>query len=96
MEQVVSYVETLGFPIVVAGVVLVYMFKMFNQMREDSKVREERYFEQMGKFDNSINNLNGTMQDMSDNMKQQSAELKAVADKVETLSVKVDYLEKKS
>lgn len=91
-----SYVETLGFPIVVAGVVLVYMFKMFNQMREDSKVREERYFEQMGKFDNSINNLNGTMQDMSDNMKQQSAELKAVADKVETLSVKVDYLEKKS
>lgn len=96
MEQFVGYIESLGFPIVVAGVMLLFIFKMFNLMREDSKVREERYFEQMGKFDGSINNLNSTMQDMSDTMKQQSAELKAVVDKVESLSLKVDYLEKKS
>ena len=103
MEQFVGYIESLGFPIVIAGVMLMFMFKMFNLMREDSKVREERYFEQMGKFDGSINNLNNTMQDMSETMKQQSAELKAVVDKVEkvtdkveSLSLKVDYLEKKS
>lgn len=103
MEQFVGFIDSVGFPICVAIVVLLFLFKVFMNIRDDSRNREERYFEQMGKFDNSISTLNNTMQDMSDTMKQQSAELKAVVDriekvddKVDSLSTKVEYLEKKS
>lgn len=103
MEQFVSFIDTVGFPICVAIVVLLFLFKMFTSIRDDSRNREELYFEQMGKFDQSITTLNSTMQDMSETMRQQSNELKSVVeriesvdDKVDVLSTKVEYLEKKA
>lgn len=72
MEQVLTAISTVGFPILAAlacGWFIYYFFNKsqndmiqeMNTMREAYQKREEYLFEQISKFNDALNNFNATL-----------------------------------
>lgn len=61
IEVFLQAISAVGFPIVCAGVMGVFFWKTTQQQREDANKREERVFQSLDKFSNSLEAFNITL-----------------------------------
>lgn len=57
----ITFIENLGFPVAVAAASGVFIYKTQQQNREDSIRREDRMYNQLEKFGDSMDKFNETL-----------------------------------